>query len=203
MYFTAELFRFLVPAAIPSSARPFRYCEAPRPRRSHHRTGPAPSVCCPARAPHPGCSGQGSFPLTCCQTSGSPRLAAALPAPSLPQAPAALRAPLDPRAARALSFYAARRRLLSPSATTPTAQPSLLGTPSARGRCRRRSRVIPGSSAKLRPRPGDQRAPTSQDAAILPRRLSHDPAVRACPRGVVCAAPRDTGVVEGAGPWVT
>lgn len=35
------------------------------------------SVFCPFRDPHPRCSGQGSFPLTCCQTCGSPRLAPA------------------------------------------------------------------------------------------------------------------------------
>lgn len=80
------------------------------------------------------------------------------PALSLPHAPAALRTPLNPRAARVPSFHAARHRLLSPSAATPTPQPPLLGTTSARGRCRKRSRLILGSSAKLRPRPREPKA---------------------------------------------
>lgn len=166
MDFTAELFRFLVPAAIPSSTPSFGYCEVPRHCGSHHRTGPIhhpavqarPSLFCPCRDPHPGCSGQESSSLTRCQTFDSPRLAA-VPACSLssPRSRNAVDSPQPAGCPRPLLPSCSPPPLVPLSHDTPT-QPPLLGTTTTRGRYRRRSRVIPGSSAKLRPRPREPKA---------------------------------------------
>lgn len=161
---------------------------------------PSPYGSSQFRDSHPVCSGQGSFPLTCRQTAGTLASLQPLPAPSLPHAPAALWTPLNPWAARALSFHAARRRLPSTSAATPPTQPPLLGATSARGRCRKRSRVIPGSSAKPRPRPQEPNAHPPHGTPPSCRASCHMTHLWGrVQRGVACGAPRDAGVVGEAG----
>lgn len=150
---------------------------------------------------HPVCTGQGSFPVSCCQTFGSPRLAAA-PACSL-SSPRSRSAADSPQPAGCPRPVLSR---CSPPPPLPLSRDT--HTPaSATGndiRPREVSEALPADSRLQReaaaPPPGAQGAPTSQDAAILPRRMSHDPAAGGVSRGVACAAPRDTGVWREAGP---